>query len=428
MRALTSTGALSVHCQFRAAMINPKFLLAGVVLLFSTLIWSITAEAADVTGIRFGVNGLETRVVLDIDRALKIEPAAQTTPPRLVVDLPAVNWRLRQHPQSRPVGMARSFRYGQLGPNRSRLVVDMAAPFKLSNVQLLPPSADASHWRLVIDVAPGGAPLIAPRTSGSAGVRAVPLAPAPLPAARPADRGEPEPPAPVAPAKPMIAIDAGHGGIDPGAIAIDGTLEKDITLAMARDLASALEASGRYRAFLVRNSDEFIKLRERIDRARRQNADIFISLHADSSDKPGLRGSSVYTLSENASDREAAKLAAKENKADIIDGADLTQADADLTRILIDMSLRLAKNDAINFADLLVEELRDVAKLVKNTRRYAGFAVLKAPDVPSVLVELGYLSNSKDARRLADPQHREEITDAMLRALDIYFGNLRESL
>lgn len=412
-------------------MIKPRFFLTGLFWLVAVLLIAPAAIAAEVSGIRFGINGLETRVVLDVDQALKIEPAAQASPPRLVVDLPAVDWNVKQHAQSRPIGMARSFRYGQLGPDRSRLVVDMAAPFKLSNIQILPPSNDSANWRVVIDVTPGGAPAIAPRTSAAAGVRAVPLAAAPLPKARPEPQGEEnlaEPAVPIESVKPLIAIDAGHGGIDPGAIAADGTLEKNITLAAARDMADALEASGRYRAFLVRDSDEFIKLRERIDRARQQNADIFISLHADSSDRPDLRGSSVYTLSEKASDREAAKLAAKENKADIIDGTDLTQADADLTRILIDMSLRLAKNDAINFADLLVEELRDVAKLVKNTRRYAGFAVLKAPDVPSVLVELGFLSNPTDARRLADPQHREEIADALLRALDIYFGNLRESL
>jgi N-acetylmuramoyl-L-alanine amidase len=224
---------------------------------------------------------------------------------------------------------------------------------------------------------------------------------------------------------PVIVIDAGHGGIDPGATGVNGVREKTITLAVARELRDALQASGRYQAYLTRDDDEFVALRERIKRGREARGSLFISLHADAMGRHGTRGASVYTLSETASDAEAEKLAAKENKSDIIVGTDLGQHDALVTSILIDLAQRDTKNKAIEFADVLSAELAAVSPLLRKHRRFAGFAVLKAPDVPSVLVELGYLSNPTDAANLASRAHRARLAGATVQAIDRYFASLR---
>ncbi|MEZ5826176.1 MAG: N-acetylmuramoyl-L-alanine amidase [Geminicoccaceae bacterium] len=228
--------------------------------------------------------------------------------------------------------------------------------------------------------------------------------------------------------RPLIAIDAGHGGIDPGAIAASGILEKNITLEMAYRLAAALNTTGRYRTLLVREHDKFIRLRDRIELAHKAEADIFISVHADSIGDPKFRGASVYTLSETASDEEAASLATKENKADIIGGTDLSHHDEVVASILIDLAQRDTNNKSIDLADHLVDELGDVTHMVKNTRRYAGFAVLKSPDTPSVLVELGYLSNDNDAANLVNPEHQKKLAHAITEAVDRYFQSFRPPL
>jgi len=219
----------------------------------------------------------------------------------------------------------------------------------------------------------------------------------------------------------MVYIDPGHGGPDPGTIGHDGAFEKNITLAVAQELQRQLVASGRYRVMLTRIDDRFVALRERFELARLDHADLFISLHADSSFVGDPRGASIYTLSETSSDAEAAALAAKENKADLIAGVDLSKQNVVVTSILIDLAQRETKNLSARFAERLVEELRRVTLLLPNSHRYAGFAVLKAPDIPSVLIELGYLSNARDEALLLSAVHRAKLAAAMLRAIDGYF-------
>ena len=221
---------------------------------------------------------------------------------------------------------------------------------------------------------------------------------------------------------PLVYIDPGHGGPDPGTIGYSGTYEKNVTLAVAQELARQLLASGRYRVKLTRQSDMFVALRERFEMARVDHADIFISLHADSSFVGDPRGLSVYTLSETSSDAEAAALAAKENKADLIAGMDLTKQSTAVTSILIDLAQRETKNQSAHFAELLVNELGRVTMLLPNTHRFAGFAVLKAPDIASVLIEMGYLSNVQDEALLLSAPHRAKLAGAMLRAIDGYFA------
>ncbi len=225
----------------------------------------------------------------------------------------------------------------------------------------------------------------------------------------------------------MVAIDAGHGGVDPGAIGVSGSHEKMVTLNFAREIKTQLERGGRFKVVLTRDRDQFLRLRDRIALARRAGAQLFISLHADSHPDPSFRGASVYTLSEEASDSEAAALAVKENKADLIAGMDLSNENDVVTSILIDLAQRETKNLSAQFAAMLVNELGNQTKLIRNTHRFAGFAVLKAPDVASVLIELGYLSNSRDEKQLFSASYRTKLAQAVARAVQGYF-DWQESL
>ena len=233
--------------------------------------------------------------------------------------------------------------------------------------------------------------------------------------------------------KRMIIIDPGHGGIDPGAIGVRGLREKDFTLTMSQELRDMLLATGRYAVRLTRDSDSFVRLRERVAMARhyaqeRQSDQVlFVSVHADSIRKARVKGMSVYTLSEKGSDAETEALARRENRADLVAGHDLSEIDSlDVTNILVDMALEESKRVASNFSKILVAELQAARiRLLPRAHRSAGFAVLKAPDIPSVLVELGYLSNSGDERLLRNPAHRRKLAQALVRSIDRHFDGLK---
>lgn len=257
--------------------------------------------------------------------------------------------------------------------------------------------------------------LAAPEPTSAPVTKAAMAVPAPQPL-------EPvEPKALPADGKPVVVIDPGHGGVDPGAIGVSGIYEKYITLAVARELKASLERNGRYKVYLTRDRDIFIRLRDRVAIARQYNADLFISLHADSVANPQLKGLSVYTLSQNASDSEAQALADKENKADLIAGIDLSHESADVANILIDLAQRETMNRSAGFAGGVVDEVGREQTLLGNTHRFAGFAVLKAPDVPSVLVEMGYLSNEAEERNLRQPEYRVKLAKGLSRAVDRFF-------
>lgn len=242
---------------------------------------------------------------------------------------------------------------------------------------------------------------------------------APLPAPQPIEPAAPK--ALPADGKPVVVIDPGHGGVDPGAIGVSGIYEKYITLAVARELKAQLERNGRYKVHLTRDRDVFIRLRDRVAIARQYNADLFISLHADTVSNAQMRGLSVYTLSQNASDSEAQALADKENKADLIAGIDLSHESADVANILIDLAQRETMNRSAGFAGGVVDEVGREVTLLGNTHRFAGFAVLKAPDVPAVLIETGYLSNEVEERALRQPEYRTKLAKGIARAVDHFF-------
>lgn len=229
-------------------------------------------------------------------------------------------------------------------------------------------------------------------------------------------------------AKPhTIVLDPGHGGIDPGAIGYSGIYEKEVALVTAKEVARQLEVTKHYKVVLTRKTDEFIPLHERVVKARAANGELFISIHADALPNAQMRGASVFTLSERASDKEAAELATRENKADLIAGIDLSQHAPEVSDILLDLARRQTNNLSIGLARSLVSELGMEVKLLNNSHRSAGFAVLKAPDIPSALVELGCLSNKDEERELRQASYRKHLAMGLVRSVHDYFDHIAKA-
>ena len=226
------------------------------------------------------------------------------------------------------------------------------------------------------------------------------------------------------PARRIVVLDPGHGGVDPGCIGSSGSYEKEIALATATEVAVLLEASKRYRVQLTRDDDEFISLEDRVARARQAHGDLFLSIHADAIPNSSVRGASVFTLSERASDAEAAALAQRENKADLIAGIDLSRHAPEVSNILLDLARRQTNNLSITLARKLVGELGRSVPLLTNSHRSAGFAVLKAPDIPSALVEIGCLSNREEERLLNMSGYQRKLAASIARSVNDYFDQL----
>lgn len=232
------------------------------------------------------------------------------------------------------------------------------------------------------------------------------------------------PPQKPAPPRRLVVLDPGHGGVDPGAVGANAVFEKDIALSTAQEVARLLELGKHYRVQLTRTNDEFIALEDRVARARALHGDLFLSIHADAIPDSGVRGASVYTLSEKASDAEAAALAARENKSDLIAGIDLSRHAPEVSNILLDLARRQTNNQSIALARNLVAELGRDVRLLNNTHRSAGFAVLKAPDIPSVLVELGCLSNREEEKLLQATNYQRKLATSIVRSVNDYFDQV----
>jgi N-acetylmuramoyl-L-alanine amidase len=311
-------------------------------------------------------------------------------------------------------------RHGNLEPGISRIVFDLNRPVSIQSAFTLPASGEKPP-RLVIDFA-NASPSVFATTNNSVYGNLSKDTVTTQTSAR-----APEIPAPANTQKPLVIIDAGHGGVDPGAIG-DGIYERNITLALAKELKSQLERSGHYRVKLTRDTDTFIKLGNRVKFARQNGGDLFISLHADALDKPNVSGASVYTLSEKASDAQTAKLAARENKVDLIAGVDLETEDKEVADILMDLAMRETMNQSKFFANTIVQNFKNNGiKTLDTAHRSAGFAVLKAPDIPSVLVEAGFISNKKEAQLLNTPGHRQKIATALKDGIDAYFQQVAKN-
>jgi N-acetylmuramoyl-L-alanine amidase len=381
------------------------------------------AHALSVNQVRFGAHPDKIRLVLDLSEKTDFRVFALANPYRMVIDLPDFEWRAG-NASTTPSSGVTALRYGNLQPGISRIVFDMAKPVSVRGAFIIPAQKGQPN-RLVVDFTHVSEDVFERNKDISHGTLVtsghILAAPQAMPSHKP-----PTPPG--AGYKPLIVIDAGHGGVDPGARGVNKANEKNVTLALAKQLKSELEGTGRYRVALTRDKDIFIKLRERVSIARRQQADLFISIHADSIEKSNVSGVSVYTLSEKASDAQTAKLAAQENRADLIAGLDLSVEDEDVASILVDLAMRDTMNQSNFFANTLIDKLKArQVRLLDSPHRSAGFAVLKAPDIPSVLVEAGFMSNKKESELLNTPAHRAKISQALSGAIDSYFEQVRKN-
>lgn len=391
------------------------------------------AATVVVTDMRVGAYAQATRVVFDFSDQLEFTVFTLANPYRVVIDMPEVGWRLPPRPLPKQTGLFDKLRYGRFQVGQSRVVLDMVKPVAIANAFVLKPESGLPH-RLVLDLVATTESAFASRLKGPALLVTADRAySAPPPVLSTVTQTSQFRLAPRKPAlrpngtKRVVVIDPGHGGVDPGTIGRSGVYEKHITLALGRELKRRLDASGRYRAVLTRSRDIFIRLRDRVQIARDAGADLFISIHADTIKDRAISGASVYTLSERASDKEAAALAEKENKADLIAGIDLSHESPEVANILIDLAQRESMNQSSNFAGILVQRLKHRARVLRNTHRFAGFAVLTAPDVPSVLLESGFLSNRADEKRLRSKAYRAKIATAAVEALDAYFTQVEEA-
>lgn len=399
------------------------------------------AMAADnqLTGMRLGMielNGAPAlRIVIETRQPATAKLLLLDEPWRLVVDSPGLNWDIAELQSAGALssGPASAYRFGHPEPGTGRLVIEMTAPASPERAFTLPPR-DNGGYRLVIDLVDKGPTRfkLAQRslqkdgyTLTSAGHRPPKDAPADQaevrqPSSQQVSVASPVPRPAQLDRKWIIAIDAGHGGKDPGALGQRGTKEKDITLAAAKQLASDLNKTGKVSARLIRSSDKFLKLRQRIAIARDMGADMFISLHADSAPRKSARGISVFTLSDTASDKEAAYIARQENKADLIGGPDLAGEDPAAANALLSMFQRETMNESSRLAAVILNQIKDMPGGDKRGHRFAGFAVLKSPDVPSVLVEMGFLSNVEDEKNLNSERYRRKLTQRLAKAIVTY--------
>jgi N-acetylmuramoyl-L-alanine amidase len=385
-------------------------LLAGAVLAAGRPVAAPPDSYPVATDVRLGGDEGQTRFILDLSRKIDLHAFTLADPYRVILDIPEVIFKLPPKAGEGGRGLIKAFRFGLMMEGGSRIVFDVTKPVRIDKAFVMDAAA-GDPARLVLVLVP---------TDREAFLRKIALD----------DKGnakppkQPEPQAANGDTRPVLVLDPGHGGIDTGTRAPSGEMEKDIVLDVAQRLRARIEKTGKYRVVMTRTDDTFIPLAERVDIARKAQASLFISIHADSLPhrEGDAQGATVYTLSDKASDPEAAKLADEENRADVIAGVDLKSEPADVAGILIDLAERETKTFSLQFAHKLVAELKGGTRLHKSPIKSAGFRVLRAPDVPSVLLELGYVSNKDDLKSLMSDAWRDEMADSIAKAIDAYLS------
>jgi N-acetylmuramoyl-L-alanine amidase len=366
---------------------------------------------------RIGEHEDRTRLVIELSDPVNLRAFALNNPDRVVIDMPEVSWKLGAPPRPSGFGPVKSYRYGEFRAGNSRIVIDLNAPVSVSDPLVLPPSAGFGY-RVVIDLFPttrpkfdaqAGWPADLKKRESDAEKLAAMIASQQSPPARSGG-------------KKVIVLDPGHGGLDSGTIGVNGLMEKDLALAEGLRLARELRRRG-YAVYMTRDNDTFIPLRQRVAIGRADKADLFIALHADSNPDSGTTGTSIYTLNDGRSDREASALARRENQSDVIAGVDLSGENNPVAPILINLAQRDTRNKSSEFATNALKELGQVTDLLaRSPHRSASLAVLVAPDVPAVLIELGYLSNSSDAAQMNTDSWRSRVSEAIANAVDAQFA------
>jgi N-acetylmuramoyl-L-alanine amidase len=374
---------------------------------------------------RLAGDGKQTRFILDLDKAISFRAFPLADPYRVVLDIPQVSFQLPAGTGVAGRGLIKAFRYGLVMPGGSRIVFDLNGPARIVSSTMLE-AANGQPPRLVLELeevdrttfvqslAPDSRPELRPAIA--IGKEAVPptieakVEAAPKPATPPDLR-------------PVIIIDPGHGGIDNGT-ASGNEYEKNLVLGFGLALRDRIEKTGKYRIVMTRTDDTFIPLDDRVKIARTQSAALFVSIHADALPRRegDAQGATIYTLSDRASDAEAERLAEAENKADAIGGVNLTEEPTDVADILIDLAQRETRTFSNRFARLLMGEMKTTTRMHKHPLKSAGFRVLKAPDVPSVLIELGYVSNKDDLEHLVSENWRSRTVGSVAQAIDAFFA------
>ena len=366
-------------------------------LLAMMLLWIDPATAVEVANVRIWPAPDHTRVVFDLDAKVAYRVFELAGPDRVVIDMQHTRLATDIRRPSRPDRLLRRIRSAPRKNGGLRVVLDLERPSH-SRSFLLEPNKQYGH-RLVVDVYPKGA-------AGKSGAAAS--------SAKQAARAGPR--------DIVVAVDAGHGGEDPGAVPRAGVHEKDVALAISRELKKAIDAREGMRAILTRKADYYVGLRKRTELAREAGADLFVSVHADAFRDSSVRGASVYILSPRGASSEAARwLAKRENEADLVGGVSLDSKDEGLATVLLDLSQTAALRESAKVGQRVLSELRRVGPVHKRWVERAGFMVLKAPDIPSILVETGFITNPRDQRRLHDPAERRAIAGAIAKGIARHF-------
>jgi len=371
------------------------------------------AEVPTASDVRLGGDDKQTRIVFDLSDKIDLSVFTLANPYRVIVDLPQVVFRLPAKAGETGRGLIKAFRYGLVMQGGSRIVIDTKAPVRVEKAFVLD-AADGQPARMVLDLAAIDRDSFMRELSIANRQRIEARRAAPPVPATVLSAGDP---------RPLIVIDPGHGGIDTGTKA-GAVIEKSIVLDFALLLRDRMEKSGKYRVAMTRSDDTFVPLGERVKFARQRQAALFISIHADAIPKGEgeAQGATVYTVSDTASDAEAARLAESENRSDVISGVDLAAEPNDVADILIDLAQRETKTFSTKFAHTLVGEMKRVARMHKHPLKSAGFRVLRAPDVPSVLLELGYVSTKDDLKQLMSEAWRARTADSIVQAVDAFFA------
>lgn len=378
------------------------------------------AASPVVSDARLGGDTARTRLVMDLDQPVELRAFVLGDPYRVIVDLPQVTFRVPASVGKEGRGLVSAYRFGAMAGGKARIVIDTNGPVAINKAFALP-AQEGQPARMVIELVKTTPEAFRRQADAGNDLRWAPQAGGkadrlPVPAA--AKAGE---------ELPLVVLDPGHGGADSGAASDDGVNEKDVVLQFGHALKTALLATGKVRVAMTREGDIFVPLGERVKFARDRHASLFVSLHADAVRGAGddVRGATVYTLSDTASDRDAAALAERENRADIFAGTEVKIDSGEVTDILLDLMHRETKTFSVHFAKVATDEMRTVVTLNRNPHRFAGFKVLRAPDVPSALMELGYMSNDRDVSQLSNPRWRKTASEALARAIVVYFASTR---
>lgn len=391
---------------------NPGAVAWAVLAILAVLLSVLAAPAAALEAHDYKMAGdaMHVRIVVNFDKEPEPRWFLLRSPHRLVIDLPKTKFAIDPK-ELKARGLIKNVRYGDINAKTSRLILEAKGPFAIDRLDILP-NEGKSTYRMVADLSAASQKAfdeaLAEQAQTTGSTETTPKSE--RLGLRTGREGQ----------RFTIVIDPGHGGIDGGAAGPSGTVEKDITLTFANELREKLKADGRYNVFMTREKDEFLRLDDRVRIAREHEADLFISIHADTIRLKGIRGATVYTVSEKASDAEAQALADRENLSDQLAGITVEEENHEVADILVDLIKRETHSFSMRFARSLVGELSTTVGLINNPHRFAGFKVLKAPDVPSVLLELGYLSNAKDEEQLKNAEWRGKAAASISKAIEVF--------